>query len=280
MPGYPAVGAPPTVKLLAPGAEPRTALRYTIAANSKARAEMTMNMTMAMSVAGMSMPMNMPGMKMTIDLAVTNVAANGDFSYDVAFTGFTMDAGADGNPLAAALESVQSSITSMKGSATVSNRGVTKTSKMDAADPTVSQALGSMTSEAQNFSMPFPEEAVGVGARWEVRQASTNGGQTIFQKTTYEVTSIAGPAVTMTVKSEQTAPPQSVSNPNLPAGAEIYLDKMTGTSEGKVTIRLDNLVPTSEMTSTSSMSMTMNMGGQSQPLASDNTTKITIAPAK
>jgi hypothetical protein len=281
MEGYPAVGAPAAVKLLAPGAEPRKALRYTLAANTKSRVDMAMNLTMAMSVAGMSMPMNFPGMKMTLDVGVTSVAPNGDFTYDMAFTGLTLDAGADANPmLAGALQTLQSGITSIKGTSTASSRGVTLSTKLAIADPQMQQTLGQMTSEIENLSMPFPEEAVGVGARWEVRRAASSGGQTTFQKTTYEVVSIAGTTVTLAVKGEMTAPPQAISNAALPAGAEMYLEKLTGTGEGTVVVRLDALVPTSELTQTSSMAMTMSMGGQTQPITADNTVKITIAPVK
>lgn len=281
MEGYPAVGAPPTVKLVSPGAEPRKALRYSIPAGQKSSADMTMNMSMAMSVGGMSMPMDLPGMKMTMALSVTNVAPSGDITYDVAFTGMTFDETAGANPaIAAALQPMQASITSLKGTATVSNRGVTKSTNFTNADPSVQQLMGQMTSSAENLSNPFPEEAIGVGAKWEVRAATSAGGQTIFQKTVYEVVSINGSTVALKVTTEQTAPPQSVSNPSLPAGAEVYLDKMAGSGEGTVTIKLDSLVPTSEMTMTSSMAMTVNLGGQSQAMNSDNKIKITIAPGR
>ncbi len=281
MAGYPAVGAPAIVTLLEPGAAPRKALRYTIPAGQKARADMTMNMSMAMNAAGMSMPMDFPGMKMTMAVAVTGVAPNGDITYDLGFTGLTFDSSADANPtIAAALQPLQASITSIKGSTTISSRGVTKSSKMEAADPSLQQMLGSVTSTAENLSMPFPEETVGVGARWEVRTTASSGGQTIFQKSIYQVVSIEGSTVSLKVTSEQTAPPQSVSNPALPAGSEMYMDKMAGSGTGTTVIHLDSLVPTSEMNSESSMSMTMNLGGQSQAITTDSKIKITIAPAK
>jgi hypothetical protein len=281
MDGYPAAGAPATVKLLAPGAEPRTALRYAIAAGHKANADMTMNMSMAMNAGGMSVPMDLPGMKITMSLAVTGVAPGGDITYDVAFTGLTIDTATAANPaIAAALEPMKASVTSIKGTTTMSNRGVTKSAKIDAADASIQQLMTQMTSSVENLSNPLPEEPVGAGARWEVRQAASSGGQTVFTKSTYEVVSIQGSTVTLKVATEQAAPPQSISNPGLPAGAEMYLENMSGTGQGTVVIKLDSLVPTSEMNMTSSMSMSVSLGGQNQSIVSDNKVKVTIAPAK
>lgn len=281
MEGYPAVGSPATVTLLEAGAAPKKALRYAVPAGQKAQADMTMSMSMAMNMAGMSMPMDLPGMKMTMAVAVTGVAPNGDITYDLGFTGLTFDSSAGANPtIAAALQPLQASITSIKGSATISSRGVTKSSKIDAADPSLQQMLGQVTSTAENLAMPFPEEAIGVGARFEVRNTVSSGGQTMFQKSIYQVVSIEGSTVSLKITSEQTAPPQAVSNPALPAGSEMYMDKMAGSGTGTTVIHLDSLVPTSEMNSTSSMSMTMSLGGQSQAITTDNKIKITIAPAK
>jgi predicted peroxiredoxin len=281
MEGYPAAGSPPVITVVTPGAAPRKQLRYTVAAAQKARMDMATTMSMATNMGGMSVPMDMPTMKMTVDLGVTAIAPNGDITYDLAFTGLTMDSAADTNPaIAAALQGMAAGITSIKGSATVSSRGVTKSTKLDVADPAMKQLLGQMTSSVENLSMPFPEEAVGVGARWEVRQALTGGGQTVFQKSECELVSIEGSAVSMKVTTEQTAPPQSVNNPALPAGAEMYLDKMSGSGTGTVVVHLDSLVPTSTLESTTSTAMTMNMSGQAISVTVDGRIKITIAPGK
>jgi hypothetical protein len=281
MEGYPVAGAPSIVKLLAPGAEPRTALRYTVPAGQKTNADMTMTMSMAMNAGGMSVPMDLPGMTIAMSLAVTGVAANGDITYDVAFTGLTIDTSTTANPaIAAALQPLQASITSIKGTTTISSRGVTKSTKMETADASIQQLMNQMTSSAENLSSPLPEEAVGVGAKWEVRQTTSTGGQTTFQKSVYEIVSMNGSTVSLKVTTEQTAPPQSISTPGLPAGAEMYLEKMAGTGEGTVVMKLDSLVPTSDMNMASSMAMSVSVGGQNQSIVSDNKIRVTIAPSK
>ena len=281
MAGYPAPGAPPTVTVASTGAGPKKALRYVIPAGQKATMEINLKMGMSMNMAGMAMPMDMPGMKMTADAAVTQVDPNGDITYTLAFTGLTIEAAADANPaVAAALQGAAANITSMKGTSTISSRGVTKSAKMEVGDPTMQQMLGQMTSTIENLSNPFPEEAVGVGAKWEVRQAITSGGQTSFTKTEYELMAMDGNTVTLNTKMEQTAPPQSVSNPALPAGTEIALEKLSGTGTGTTKITLNSLVPTVEANSSINTSMVMSMGGATQPVTMDMTMKMTVGPGK
>ena len=277
--GYPAVGSPGTVKLISAGAEPRKALRYNIPANYKASMDMTMEMSMNMNAGGMAIPMNLPAMKMSADLAVTGVTPAGDTSYTMAFTGVTIDsAGGEVNPaLAQVLPMLQSSMSSIKGSATVTNRGQVKETTIDLgqAGP-AQQFMGDLSSQLDNLSTPLPEEAVGVGAKWESRSAMKAGGQVSFQKITAEVVSITGSAVSLKLTIEQTTPAQSVTNPALPAGAEVQMDGGKGSGTGTQVIHLDSLIPTGETTMTSSMSMTVSMGGQSQPMSSENTIKMKI----
>jgi len=267
--------------VLAPGAAPLRALRYSIPAGHKGGMDLTMALSIAMNVGGMALPMDMPPMKIGIDIAVTGVAPNGDISYDVAFTSVTVESTPGANPAAVqAMQAALAGMTTIKGAATVSNRGITKSARLDVGDPALKQILGQMASTIENLSNPFPEEAIGVGARWEVRQAMAAAGQTSFLRSEYEVVSVSGSTVSLKVKADHTAPPQSVVNPDLPAGSEMRLDKMAGSGAGTIVIQLDSMVPTSEMSSTTLAEMTMSMGGQTQAISAESKIKISVAPRK
>ena len=280
MEGYPTVGSPAVIKLISPGAEPRKALRYAVPNGTKARMDMNMSMNMNVSVMGQSMPMALPGIKMSADLAVTGVEPNGDTSYTIAFSSVSIDEAGGANPmLAGALQGLQSAITGIKGSATITSRGSVKAVKIDTSSAgQAQQMMGELTSQIENLVSPFPEEAVGVGAKWETRNAMNAGGQFAFQKTTTEIVAIEGSVVKVKFTTEQTIPPQPFTNSALPAGTEVQLDGAKGTGLGTMSVTLNSLVPTGESTITSTMSMTMNMGGQSQPMSMENTVKLTIAP--
>ena len=283
--GYPVVGTPAFVKVVSTGAEPRTRLRYKISAGQNFVLGMSITMGMTMNMEGMTMPaMDMPIMKMTATMNVKDVAANGDISYDIAFTEMTAEAlpGMDPN-LAAMVQGAASGITALKGSAVVSDRGLYKSGSFDLnklSDPNLRQTLSSVASNLESLSMPMPEEPVGAGARWEVRQAMNSAGVSTFQRFDVELASVDGASATFRVKFDQTAPPQNVSNPSLPAGATVDVEKMTGSGSGSLTLRFDSLVPTSEMSSTTSMSMVVNVAGQSQKMGVDTKVKISTTAKK
>jgi hypothetical protein len=58
------------------------------------------------------------------------------------------------------------------------------------------------------------------------------------------------------------------------------LDKMTGSGLGTVVIRLDSLVPTATMESTTATAMSMDMGGQTMAITADGKVKMTVSPGK
>ena len=283
--GYPAMGSPAIVKLLAPGADPKAALRYKIPAGFKTSGALSLAMGLSMNMGGMALPaMDLPGMKMTFDLAVTSVTPAGDVTYDVAFTEMTAEAAPGMDPsVVAMIQGSAAAIKDIKGTATVSNRGVVRSTTFDLnkmSDPNLKQALQQVSGQLEGMACPLPEEAVGVGARWEVRQAVNAGGMATYVRTEYELVSATGTIVQLRLKSETTAPPQPVTNSMLPADAQVQVEKLSGTNAGTTTLHLDGLVPTGETSGTTNSVMSLTMGGQSQQMGVDIKIKTTIAPVK
>lgn len=283
LPGYPAAGAPPTVTLASPGAEPRVRLRYKPTAGLKEAMMMSMAMGLSMVMEGMSMPMDLPTMKLTADVGVTEVAANGDITYTVAFTGMTAEsAPGAADAMAGAVQGAAEGIKSLKGTVTMSDRGINKSTTLNVdqiTDPTAKQLLSSMSSSLESMSMPMPDEPVGVGAKWEVRQAIKNAGAQVFQRVTCELTSVDAQGATIKTSVEQTIPPQSVTNPAL-QGATVNVEKGAGTSAGTLSLRFNSLVPTSETSGSTAMAMVVDMAGQSQKMSVETKLKVSVAPKK
>lgn len=284
MEGYPAAGAPSKVTLISPGAAPRVPLRYTIANAAKDHLAMSMDTSMQIDMGGMAMPqMTMPTMKTGADLSVSGVSATGDVTYDIALSGLTVDTSNVDPQLAAMFQGMDADYKSIKGSATVTNRGVPVSSQLDTAsvaNPQLKQMLGSLSTSLQNLSLPLPEEAVGVGAKWEVRSTTNAGGLVTFQKATHEIVSIDGKTITLKTTTEGTAPPQPMTNPALPPGTDVRLQKLTASGSGTATLHLDSLVPTSTASVQNNMVMALTMGGDSQTMTTTVTLKIGISPGK
>jgi hypothetical protein len=283
-PAFPAAGQPAIVTLVSPGAMPRAALRYSIAKDYKAHADMTMALSMTLAMAGMdgqSIPI--PAMKLGADFTVTNVTAAGEVTYDFGFTGISSDSANPDPQTEALLQSFAADMKTMRGSATVSSRGESHGRSLDTSkvtNPQMSQMMGSLSTSLDSFVMPLPVEAVGVGAKWEGRQTVAANGIQVQQKSLWELVGVDGNDVKLKVTMEQTAAPQSITNPAMPAGADVALDKMTGSGSGTVTLHLNGLVPTSDVSTSSTMSMSINAGGQSQQVTVAVTAKMGIAPGK
>ncbi|HKW01974.1 MAG TPA: hypothetical protein VJN96_19260 [Vicinamibacterales bacterium] len=283
--GYPAAGQSAIVTVVSPGAAPRAALRYAIGGDYKSHMDLTMSMGMSMELPGLpSQPMQMPAMKMGADVGVRSVAPTGDVTFDFAYTSVTTDQAAGTDPAFASLiQSMGADLKNVRGSATMNTRGATHGSSLDLgklADGRMGQMMGSLGNSLDSLTVPLPEEAVGAGARWESRQTIQSNGFEVYQKTLWELVAVEGKTVRLKTTIEQTAPPQAVTNPALPAGTDVSLAKFTGTGGGTVTLHLDSLIPTSEVNSSTNMTMNVNAGGSTQQMSIGITLKMSIAPGK
>ena len=135
------------------------------------------------------------------------------------------------------------------------------------ADAQLRQVMDQAKDSFKNLSAPLPQEAVGQGARWEVKQSLKSQGMTINQTTTYQIASIEGDRVTATCTISQSAPNQKIQNPAM-QGVKLDLTKMAGTGKGNITFDLGHLMPVaSSVDSHTDMSMAMNMGNQKQDMS-------------
>jgi hypothetical protein len=285
MEGFPATGEPSFVKVLDAGAEPRATLRYTISDAYKSRMDMSMRMGMTMNIDGMALPkIDMPAIVMGADMAVTQISPARDITYKIAFTGMDLQGTEGVDPsLVAALRPLGEDVKAIQGSATVSERGINKDVNFDLSkitNPQLKQMMSSLSSSMENLSMPLPEEPVGVGARWEVRQSVAVNGMQTFQRVELELVAFDGATATLNAKITQTAPAQAIKSPDMPPGAEAYLKSLSGSGAGTMTLRLDNLIPTSSVNMQTVTAMEVKFGGQTQSMNIDMTMKIDIAPGK
>lgn len=281
--GYPAAGAPPIVTLISAGAAPRMPLRYSMRAGQKTSIAVTTDMGMSMEMAGMAMPeMKMPSMKMVVDMAVTSVAANGDMSFDSSIASMTIDTSKADPMLAGAMQGATPDMSGMKASGILTNRGLStaKFSLDSIKDPQMKQMLDSASSSIESISMPMPEEPVGVGAKWEVRQHSSANGISVMMKQTVELTAVQGSKITLKITMDQTAPPQAIKNPALPPEAEINLSTFSGKGTSTSMIDLSTMAVEGEGSASMAMAMNMKMQGMEQVMSMTTTLKLKMAPVK
>ncbi len=248
----PAAAAPSKsgVKLLEPGAEPRTVLRYHPKAGDKQLAIMNVkiktDMPMPQAAPGgapAQVPV-IPALTIPMDMTVQSVAANGDITFEsvIGDAGFKEEPGMQPE----LVQGLKMQLAGLKGLTVVgvtSSRGISK--KIDFkptanADPQAKQMMDQIKEGAGNLNVPFPDEAVGVGAKWELKKVTKVQVMSIEQTGTYELSALEGDKLTAkyTIDISSTAPagPGAAAAPNAAAG------QMSGHATGSANLDLSKLV--------------------------------------
>jgi hypothetical protein len=258
------------VKLLSPGNEPRKVYRLHPTPSEMQKSVMNLKISMDIKTGEMQMPsVNMPAITVLLDLTPTSIDANGTISYDMVIEDAAVADDPNANAqVAEAMKASFGNVKGLSGKGKMSNRGINLETTMKepaGADAQMKQALEQMKEILGNSASPLPEEAIGVGARWQSTKSIKSQGMTIQQSSTYELTSAEGDLLNTKSTMTQHAANQKVKNPAMP-GVDVDLVKMSGAGGGDIIFDLTRLMPQGTIDFHSEMSMAVNMGGQKQPM--------------
>ncbi|MEQ9548076.1 MAG: hypothetical protein RIM23_00405 [Coleofasciculus sp. G3-WIS-01] len=253
-----AAEAKSTIVLLYPGAQPRQILRFKPAANTKQTTVLTMNMDMTGTVDGQVMPnINMPAIQMSVESEVTQVEANGDAQIKVTYT--EVDVVSDKTAPPELIRTLRAQLQQLKDvtiTFVIDEQGITKdvnVSLPEDLDPNLEQLLQQMLSSLEQLSaVPFPEEAVGVGATWQVSSAVPVSELPLDQiQVLYEVEDIEDDQVTLKMSMQQQSQESSQMDlPGAPPGVNFKVQSFATQSAGTMTIGFDRIMPLNGMMST------------------------------
>jgi hypothetical protein len=259
------------VKLLDAGSEPRTVLRLHPTVGDKQTMTMTMKIGMDMSASSTPVPAtDIPGIVMSIDVEVQNIAANGNITYTLAFNDTTLAADPNTQPaVAAAMKTALAGLSGLTGTGEMTDRGVVKKMEMKlpaGAPAALSQTIGQMKDSLSSSSTPLPEEAVGPGARWEYQTHPKAQGMTLDQTIGFELVSVDGDHVNLRSTITQTAANQKIQNPSVPT-VKMDLTKLAGSGSGTSVLDLGKIIPISgTLDEKTEMVMGMTVGQQKQTM--------------
>ena len=234
------------VKLVEAGAEPRKVLRLHPNPGDKQTLTLTMKMAMETRLARMqTQAMKMPAIKITLDSTVKEVSDNGDITYELVMGDVSVSSEPGVDPQAA--EAYEGGFRRGQGNfghghdfqpRLQQGVGVQSAGRQQSRDP---QGYGSDEGILHPRG-PVPEEAVGPGAKWEVKMPIKTQGMTIDQTATYEMVSLEGERLTTKSTFAQHAANQKIQTPAMP-GMKVDLTKMIGKGSGERTFDLAKLLP-------------------------------------
>jgi hypothetical protein len=244
----PLPGDAPQVKLLAPGKGPLRALRYGAKEGQTGLMTMSLNMSMEMTLGTQALPaQNIPEIRYSMGYKVTKVEPQGDIRYEFELQDPQVIAGTSVSPMV--LEAMKGTVEKMKGlrgHTVVTSRGLVREADVltpENADAQLKQMLEGMRQSFRQLAAPFPEEPVGVGARWETTLRVTQNGITLDQVSTSELASLEGDSGRVALTLSQKGQPQKVETANMPPGTVMNLVTLTSTGDGETAFNLKQLVP-------------------------------------
>jgi len=274
---------PPTVKLLEAGNEPRSVLRLKPKAGDTETVVMTMRMNNEMEMGGAKRPMpRNPPSVLTTRVLIDSVGPEGDIHCTATIV--KAEAGSTEGSDAKSVEATKAMLAGVPGltfKMVISDRGFTRLIEVQpvkASTPGVSQMIKNVNDSLSKVSMPLPEEPIGVGARWQSEGAVTSNGLTIDQTATYTLVSRAERSFGVESDVKQTAKPQEIKDPKMPAGMTINLKSLDGQVRGKT--ETSGVMPSKgEVVVHSVVETLVDMGGNKQQMKQTVNMTITFAPA-
>ncbi|MCY1005484.1 DUF6263 family protein [Nannocystis pusilla] len=269
------VGQGSVVTLIEAGAEPREPLRLKLTAGQEQAMVMTMRMGMGMQIGPNAMPKtDIPPMQMTMNLKVSEITGEGDIRSE--FSLDKIEVLPDPKVPAAMvdqLKSVLGTMNKMSGTSLITPRGIVKSADFNMppdVNPQIKQTIDSMRQQINQMSVPFPEEALGIGAKWTVTQQLDQQGMKLDQVATWELKGRDGSVVQLASTIVQTAAPQKISAPGMPEGASVSLDRLDSTGAGTNEVDLTRVAPIKgDMNMKSSIAMTTDANGVKMPMTMD-----------
>lgn len=268
-----------TFSVLEAGAEPRQALRFAPQANETQTATMTLQTNVAIAAGGQVLPsVDAPASMMTFESTITQLDDNGDIHYQMYCTGIEVGDSPNAPPeVREVLEAQLNNLVGMGGTFVMDSRGNIKDSNFslsENADAMTQQIFDQALQSVEQMSTPFPEEAVGLGAQWQIAQTLNVNGMELTQNVIYELVSFQDNVATLNVSMEQQAPSQPIAPPGLPPSATVTLNSMLSEGEGQIILRLDRLMPesgTMSVLSETDMNIFQEGMPEEMPIASTST---------
>jgi hypothetical protein len=273
-----------SVRLLSPGAEPRSPLRLAFTLGATETMVMAMQMKTTTTVAGGDQTMKYPLMIEHLRMKVTEVKPNGSARIDFVIERANAKEVSGVPPMVvSAVDQALQGMVGMKGYTVITDRGVVEAGDVEVANdapPTVREMATKMRESLTQFASPVPVEPVGVGAVWEVTSHPTAGGVKVTQKARQKLVSRKGSQIQTEATVKSIGAPQEMHSDKLPPGARADVQSLEVRGAGIANWGLDHLVPDrSEVKVRSELNATLRMADDSVPMKAQAEIEIALTRA-
>jgi len=277
--------APPVdavqIQVLDPGSEPRQVLRYHIPEGATEQLDMTQRVETTIILGGQ--PMGSPtAFPIATRMSFGPASSSADGNLHLPFRIDSMELGrGEGMTEAtqAAAAAAVAPLVGTTGAEEMDARGRVTNSTIDVPEgvaPAMAETLENMRKAMVDAGVPFPEQAVGVGARWQVRKHVTRRGLLIETVSTYTLRELNADGGRFDAVVSGSAPPQ----PFPPTGDDstAELQSMTLRGGGESTFSFRRMASTASNWVEMDMEALIRAQGQAHGMQMHMRQTITIAP--
>jgi hypothetical protein len=271
----------PALTLLEPGRAPRQPLRYTWRVDQPEQLTMDLRTTATTNEANVQAPrIPLPPVRIVMAIDPRSVTSEGDLRYAwrVTSTAVGNDAGAP-DPVVEGMQAEVATVAALSGTGVVTSRGLTREVNLDRASlsgasaardasenggqPATGKMVDQVLQTLRDVAAPFPEEDVGVGARWQKLSDVASSDAAVTQTETFTLVEIAPSRGTLHDVLVQTAPSQPLLAEGMPAGAQARMESMLVSADAKTTFDFSRLVPQTRIETTTTMVLSGHAPGDS-----------------
>ncbi len=273
----------PAVEVLEPGKAPLEPLRLAPAAGASQRSAMTV--TFAIQQSGVSSAsVKPPPTKATVETTLQGVTPEGNLQISFSYPSFEVLKGGDASKSSRRrIEQAFAGLKGLSGQLTITPQGVLVDSALNVPpdiDPSVASLVTQLGDQLRTLAIPFPEAAVGVGARWRASTDLSLNGIEAHQVYEYTLKKRNGSKVELGVRGTQTADQQTVDLPNLPQGAQLQVENYKTTFRGQNSVDLTSLLPVAgEVRSSGNQTFGIASGSNSGTLKQHLSVHLVLKPA-
>jgi hypothetical protein len=273
----------PTVEVLEAGKAPLEPLRLAPAGSASQRSAMTV--TFAIQQSGVSSAsVKPPPTKATVETALQGVTPEGNLQVSFSYPSFEVLKGGDASKSSRRrIEQAFAGLKGLSGQLTLTPQGVLVDSALNVppdVDPSVASLVTQLGDQLRTLAIPFPEAAVGVGARWRASTDLSLNGIEAHQVYEYTLKKRNGSKVELGVRGTQSADPQTVELPNLAQGVQLRVQSYKTTFRGNNSVDLTSLLPVAgEIRSSGNQAFRIESGSDSGTLKQHLSVHLLLKPA-
>jgi hypothetical protein len=235
----------PEVELVESGSSPRDVLRLAPPVGASESSTITMRFHIEQS--GVSdLTVNPPPFRAAFAAALPDVTPEGNLHVTFSYPSFeVLQRKGTSESERRRFKDALDNLAGLSGEYTLTTQGAVVDSKLNippGLDPAIAESLEQLTNQLGVLQAPLPEPPVGLGARWRATTNQTSNGIQIRQVAQYTLNKRTDAVVELGIRGTQSAKPQTIESPEVPAGAELRLTKLKTTLRGNVTLNLNSVL--------------------------------------